>query len=68
MSILGKRIAELYGDRILRKSALSIRDGAGVFEQVLGGVPKDQRCKCNETKAADSGGGSGKGGWWQLFK
>ena len=37
MSILGKRIAELYGDRILRKSALSIRDGAGVFEQVLGG-------------------------------
>ena len=43
--------------------------GCGMHvEQVLGGVPKDQRRKCNETKAADSGGGSGKGGWWQLFK
>jgi hypothetical protein len=30
--------------------------GCGMHvEQVLGGVPKDQRCKCNETKAADSG-------------
>jgi predicted O-methyltransferase YrrM len=37
MSILGKKIAARFGDRILRKSALSIRDGAGVFEHVLGG-------------------------------
>lgn len=30
-------IKELYGDSFLRKSVLSIRDGAGVFEKVLGG-------------------------------
>ena len=35
-------------------------------EQVLGHVPKEQRCKCNEK--AETSGGSAKGGWWQLFK
>ncbi|MBK7074396.1 MAG: hypothetical protein IPH44_19065 [Myxococcales bacterium] len=41
--------------------------GCGMHvEQVLGGVPKDQRCKCNEK--AETSGGSAKGGWWQLFK
>lgn len=37
MSIVGQQIVEMYGAHTLRKSALSIRDGAGVFEQVLGG-------------------------------
>jgi predicted O-methyltransferase YrrM len=32
-----KQIAALYGERFLRKSALSIRDGAGVFEWALAG-------------------------------
>ncbi|MBL8627308.1 MAG: hypothetical protein JNK64_38840 [Myxococcales bacterium] len=42
--------------------------GCGMHvEQVLGGVPKDQRCKCGE-KAEASGSGGAKGGWWQLFK
>lgn len=36
MSKLGQQIADLHGACILRKSALSIRDGAGVFERVLG--------------------------------
>lgn len=36
MSILGQKIADLHGVGTLRKSALSIRDGAGVFERVLG--------------------------------
>lgn len=31
------RIVELYGEGMLRKSALSIRAGAGVFERVLAG-------------------------------
>ena len=40
--------------------------GCGMHvEQVLGGVPKDQRCRCGE-KAESSGGA--KGGWWQLLK
>lgn len=29
-------------------------------EQVLGHVPKDQRCRCREDQAGDSGGGLGK--------
>ncbi len=33
----GDRIKELYGDTFLRKSVLSIRDGAGVFEKFLAG-------------------------------
>jgi hypothetical protein len=31
-------------------------------EQVLGGVPVDQRCKCRE-EPAGAGGGGGGGGW-----
>ena len=31
------RIVELYGPKVLRKSALGIRAGAGVFERVLSG-------------------------------
>lgn len=31
------RIIELYGPKILRKSALNIRGGSGVFEQVMRG-------------------------------
>lgn len=34
---LHARIVELYGPSILRKSALNIRGGAGVFERVLSG-------------------------------
>lgn len=34
---IGDLIKEQYGGSILRKSALSIRDGAGVLEKVLGG-------------------------------
>lgn len=34
---LRQRIVSLYGDKFLRKSALSIRDGAGVFETVMSG-------------------------------
>lgn len=30
-------IAELYGEKFLRKSALNIRGGAGVFEKVMAG-------------------------------
>ncbi|MCK6548847.1 hypothetical protein L6R52_23585 [Myxococcota bacterium] len=30
-------------------------------EQVLGHVPKDQRCKCREQNAQSGGGGKGKG-------
>ena len=37
MSILGSTIVEKYGAHYLRRSALSIRDGAGVFEKVLSG-------------------------------
>lgn len=33
---LSAKIRELHGDKFLSKSALSIRDGAGVFEKVLG--------------------------------
>lgn len=32
-----ERIVSLYGDDVLRKSAMNIRDGGGVFEQVLKG-------------------------------
>jgi hypothetical protein len=31
-------------------------------EQVLGNVPKDQRCKCSEEKPAASGGAPAPGG------
>lgn len=34
---LRQRMVELYGEGYLRKSALSIREGAGVFEQVMKG-------------------------------
>lgn len=34
---LRQRIVSLYGEKFLRKSALSIRDGAGVFETVMSG-------------------------------
>ena len=41
--------------------------GCGMHvEQVLGGVPKDKRCQCNQTKSDASGGGSGF--WSNLFK
>lgn len=36
-SVIHEQIIELYGRDILRKSAINIRDGAGVFERVLGG-------------------------------
>lgn len=35
--VMRDRIVELYDHHILRRSALSIRGGAGVFEQVLSG-------------------------------
>lgn len=34
---LRQRIVSLYGDKYLRKSALNIREGAGVFEKVMSG-------------------------------
>lgn len=35
------------------------------IEQVLGGVPKDKRCRCREEKAAKKAeGGGGSGGSW----
>ena len=37
MSAIRERIVELYGTKILRKSALNIRCGAGVFERVMAG-------------------------------
>jgi predicted O-methyltransferase YrrM len=37
MSAVRTRIVELYGPSILRKSALNIRGGAGVFESVMAG-------------------------------
>lgn len=37
MSAVRDRIVELYGPKMLRKSALNIRGGAGVFERVLDG-------------------------------
>ena len=37
MSAMRQRIVDLYGARVLRKSAMNIRDGAGVFERVLSG-------------------------------
>jgi predicted O-methyltransferase YrrM len=36
MSYFGQRIADMYGASVLHKSVLSIRDGGGVFERVLG--------------------------------
>lgn len=41
--------------------------GCGMHvEQVLGDVPKAQRCQCHEKKAAGgkAGGGPGEGGSW----
>jgi predicted O-methyltransferase YrrM len=37
MSILRPLMVEKYGQHVLKRSALSIRDGAGVFEKVLAG-------------------------------
>lgn len=37
MSDIRQRIVELHGEKILRKSAMNIRGGAGVFEHVLAG-------------------------------
>jgi predicted O-methyltransferase YrrM len=37
MSIVRAKIIELYGPKFLRKSALNIRGGGGVFERVLKG-------------------------------
>lgn len=37
MSAIHERIVSLYGPAFLRKSALNIRGGAGVFERVLSG-------------------------------
>jgi predicted O-methyltransferase YrrM len=36
-AVIRQQIVDLYGARILRKSALNIRGGAGVFERVLKG-------------------------------
>lgn len=41
MSPIHKLILEKYGESILKRSALSIRDGAGVFEKVLAGKGYD---------------------------
>ncbi len=37
MSAIRDRIVELHGPKVLRKSALNIRGGAGVFERLLAG-------------------------------
>lgn len=37
MSVIRERIVALYGADVLRKSAINIRGGAGVFEKVLSG-------------------------------
>lgn len=36
-SSMRQRIVDLYGDKVLRKSALNIRDGAGVFKWAMSG-------------------------------
>ena len=43
--------------------------GCGMHvEQVLGNVPKEDRCKCRETaaRADDAGGPKVKRSWWPL--
>lgn len=37
MSDIRERVIKLYGEKTLRKSAMNIRGGAGVFEKVLSG-------------------------------
>lgn len=37
MSAVRERIEAMYGSRVLRRSAMNIRGGAGVFERVLAG-------------------------------